>query len=311
MATSDAAARDFVAAHYGSRATGLWPLAGGEWSRAFAAQLDGRPVVIRFGQHVGDFKKDAVMAGYASEQLPIPAVSEIGATGSGYFAVSGLVRGEPLDGLDERAMRAVLPGLLAALDAIRGIEIPGSRGYGIWLARPDGCAGSDASWAEALLAIDQDNPRLPGWRAALSAVPASARCFDRGYASLAALANGLPARRHVVHADLLNRNVLVAGPRLAAVLDWGNAMFGDWLYDAAWLIFWWPWFPRLTGIDITAELLAHWAATDGGSLPPGAEQRLHAYQLHIGLDSMAYTAFRGRREDLARVTEQVAGLLSG
>jgi hypothetical protein len=37
---------------------------------------------------------------------------------------------------------------------------------------------------------------------------------------------------------------------------------------------------------------------------------LHSYLLHIGLDAMAYNAFRGRRDDLARVTAQVARLMS-
>jgi hygromycin-B 4-O-kinase len=43
-----------------------------------------------------------------------------------------------------------------------------------------------------------------------------------------------------VHGDMVNHNVLVQDPRITAVIDWGNALYGDWLYDAAWLIFWWP-----------------------------------------------------------------------
>ena len=42
--------------------------------------------------------------------------------------------------------------------------------------------------------------------------------------------------RHVIHGDLLNRNILVDGERINAVLDWGNALYGDHLYDAAWLL---------------------------------------------------------------------------
>jgi hygromycin-B 4-O-kinase len=49
--------------------------------------------------------------------------------------------------------------------------------------------------------------------------------------------------------------VLVRGTRITAIIDWGNALYGDWLYDPAWLISWWPWFPRWQGIDITAALV--------------------------------------------------------
>ncbi|HEY2688292.1 MAG TPA: aminoglycoside phosphotransferase family protein [Streptosporangiaceae bacterium] len=300
----DAAARRFVAERYGSRATDLRALGAGEWSRAYAMVLDGRPVVIRFGDHVEDFRKDRMMAAHSRGGLPIPAVTEIGATDDGYFAVSEQATGEVLDRLDEDGMRAVLPGLLAALDAIREIDVTGSHGYGIWA--PDR-TGPAASWAQALLAINQETTRVPGWRAVLRDFPPSAQCFDRAYALLCDLADGLPETRHIIHGDLLNRNVLVQGSRITAVIDWGNAWYGDWLYDAAWLIYWWPWFPRWQAIDIGAELAAHWERHRG--LPPDLDHRLHSYLLHIGLDAMAYNAFRGRWDDLARVTAQVARLM--
>jgi hygromycin-B 4-O-kinase len=176
MPVRDDDARRFVAEHFGSRVTDVRALAAGEWSRAYAMVLDAHRVVIRFGDHVEDFRKDRMVAVHGCSALPIPAVIEIGAAGDGYFAVSEQATGELLDGLDEAEMRAVLPGLLAALDAIRQIGVPGSRGYGIWA--PDG-VGPAASWPEALLAINQETTRVRGWRAALQRVPASTGCFDR------------------------------------------------------------------------------------------------------------------------------------
>ncbi len=55
--------------------------------------------------------------------LAVPRVVELGETGSGYFVVSERARGDFLDELDGVGMRAVLPRLLAALDAIRGIDV--------------------------------------------------------------------------------------------------------------------------------------------------------------------------------------------
>jgi hygromycin-B 4-O-kinase len=157
---TDVSARRFVVGHFGSRATDVYALGAGEWSRAYAMSLDGRGVVIRFGDHVEDFRKDRVMAAHSCAALPIPAVIEIGAADGGYFVVAERVVGEPLDGLDEPGMRAALPGLLAALDAIRSIGVPGSRGYGIWAPGRNGPA---ASWPQALLAISQETARIPGW----------------------------------------------------------------------------------------------------------------------------------------------------
>lgn len=303
MPVTDAEVRGFVAKHYGRRAADVRALGAGEWSQAYAFVLDGREAVIRFGRHVEDFRKDQVMAARSSPPLPIPAVFEIGAAGDGYFAVSERAYGELLDRLDDPGMRMALPRLLAALDALRDIDVSGTTGYGIWA--PDG-TGPAASWARALLAISQETERVPGWRAALAGSPVGTGPFDQAYARLRELAEGLPDKRHLIHGDLVNRNVLVQGSRITAVVDWGNALYGDWLYDAAWLIFWWPWFPQWQGIDITAELEQHWEQR--GGLPPGLHHRLRACLVHIGLDAMAYNAYRGRWDDLARTASQISKL---
>ena len=156
---TDAAACRFVADYYGPRAADVRGLGAGEWSRAYTFALDGRDAVIRFGDHVEDFRKDEVMAAHSCEALPIPAVIEIGVAGDGYFAVSERARGGLLDALDGDGMRAALPGLLAALDAVRAIDTFGTEGYGLWA--PDG-TGPAASWAQALLAISQETARVPG-----------------------------------------------------------------------------------------------------------------------------------------------------
>jgi hygromycin-B 4-O-kinase len=301
---TDAEAEEFLAGYYGDRAAEVRVLGAGHWSRAYSLVLDGREAVIRFGQHAGDFRKDQVMAAHTSAALPIPQIIEIGAAGDGYFAVSARAFGQALDSLDSDGIRAALPALLAVLDALREIDVTGTSGYGIWA--PDQ-AGPAPTWAQALLAISQDNPRLPGWRQALAASPAGTALYDRAYARLQQLAPSLPEDRHLVHGDLL-RNMLVRGPRITAVFDWANALYGDWLYDAAWLIFCTPWFPRLHAIDITAELHQHWDRH--GITPPDLQPRLQACLLHIGLGAMAYNAYRQSWDDLTLSTRQTAHALT-
>jgi hygromycin-B 4-O-kinase len=295
---TDAEAAEFLAWYYGDRAAEVRVLGAGDWSSAYSLVLDGQEAVIRFGQHAEDFRKDQVMAAHNSVALPIPQIIEIGTAGSGYFAVSARAFGQALDRLDSLGLRAALPALLAVLDALREIDIAGTSGYGIWA--PDQ-AGPAPTWAQALLAISQDNPRLPGWREALAASPVGTALYDRAYARLQQLAASLPDHRHLVHGDLL-RNVLVRGPRIIAVFDWANALYGDWLYDAAWLIFCSPWFPRLHDLDIASGLRQHWDRN--GITPPDLQPRLQACLLHIGLGAMAYNAYRRHWDDLNLSTRQ-------
>jgi hygromycin-B 4-O-kinase len=299
-----AAAQRFVTARYHRRATGVSLLGAGEWSQAYAFTLDGCPAVIRFGRYGEDFRKDQVMSAHSSADLPIPAVRETGAAADGYFATSDRAPGTLLDDLDGAGMRAALPALFRALDALRSIEVAGTGGgYGGWA--PNGTAPAP-TWPQALLAVGQETARVPGWRAALAASPTGAGPFGAGYARLQELVTGLPQTRHVIHGDLMNRNVLVSGTRITAVIDWGNAQYGDYLYDAAWLIYWWPWFPAWAAIDIGRELRGHWDRHGGP--PAGLDHRLLTYLLYIGLDAMSYNAFKRRTGDLARNAARVHAL---
>src|SRR5206468_1874854 len=95
--------------------------------------------------------------------------------------------------------------------------------------------------------------------------------------------------------------------RIEAVLDWGNSMYGDVLYEAAWLIFCWPWYPAWRDIDIRGVLEEHWRKS--GGLPDNLEPRLLAYQLHIGLGGMAVNAYLGHYDHVARCADLVNALV--
>jgi hygromycin-B 4-O-kinase len=296
--------QEYIAARYGSRATPLVELGAGAWSKAYSFALDERDSVVRFGLYGEDFFKDQVMGERSSPALPIPKVVDIGETDSGYFVVAERGYGEFLDQLDGDSMKDALPSVFRALDAMRDLDISHTSGYGHW--NPDGTATHE-SWADALLDVSVEHPRSQGWRAALEISPGGAEVFDIGMEKLKSLVKELPNERSIVHNDLLNRNVLVKDGRLSAVFDWGNSLYGDHLYDAALLLYWWSWFPKWSSIDIREELSDHLKSQ--GEQPHGLDLRLLTYQLHIGLEHIAYTAFVNRPDDLARNKEQVKTLL--
>jgi hygromycin-B 4-O-kinase len=295
------AAQEFVHDHFGNRATRLEPLGEGEWSRAFAFDLDGRSSVIRFGRNVEDFYKDQIMAGYRSAAVPIPRVVEIDEARDGFFAVSDRAYGEFVDALDGGGMQRVLPGLFQAMDEITKIQVEDGKGFGLW--GPDR-VGQFPSWSDALLSVADERPRIAGWRAALETSPSGIAPFNNGLEVLRKLSRELPNERALVHNDLLNRNVLVEEDQITAVFDWGNAIYGDPLYDAATLLYWWEWYPQWSAIDIKAEVNRHWAGTSD------LERRLLACQIHIGLEHQSYNAFLGRWDDVDRNVQQTNRLLS-
>ena len=295
----------FLHSVVGPRVIGVAAIGAGEWSRAYAYTLDGERFVIRFGALDEDFRKDALAARFATPDLPIPEIVAMGEAQDGYFAISRRAEGRFLDDLDADEMRATLPSLFATFDAMRTADLRGTSGFGGWGANGN---APHASWREALLAVGQDRSgsRTHGWRARLAASATGSGPFDAAWARLDELTRIETEVRSLIHGDLLNRNVLANGERISAVLDWGCAMYGDFLYDVAWLCFWQPWYPAWKEVNFAHEAARHYAAQ--GLPVPHFRERLLACQLQIGLDSQAYCAFRERWEMLDEVARYTLAL---
>lgn len=287
----------FLNARYGGSAGRVTALGGGDWSAAFSFRLDQVELIARFSALKEDFENDLAASEFAGPDLPVPCVLETGEFPSGYYAISKREHGVFLEELDETGWSRVLPQLLRALDSMRATE--GATGSGCQLV--EGRPGP-ATWREWLLDGIADRPggRISGWRDLLARSAELYELFSSGESSLVSLLEHVPEQRSLVHGDLINRNVLVEpeGSRLVAVLDWGCAVFGDYLYDVAWLKFWSPWFPALDEIDFTGAVRSHYRSI--GHDVDNFDLRLKAYELHIALSHLAYNAFAGR------VTEQIA-----
>jgi hygromycin-B 4-O-kinase len=290
------AVETFLVHRFGHEIRDVTALAEGAWSQAFGYRLDDGDLVVRFSALEEDFRKDELASRHASPALPIPPILEIGETSIGYYAISERRYGEMLERVDEAQMRALLPSIMGTLDAIRLADIGGTSGFGGWAAEGN---APHSSWSAALLDVASDLPGLRhhGWRQRLATSPTGDGPFLEAFEQLTSVAPDLPDERHLIHSDLLNRNVLVDKDHVTAVFDWGSSMYGDFLFDLAWVCFWGPWSPAFRTIDFRQAAVDHYAAI--GLEVPDLERRLRACQLWIGIDGQAYQAFKGRWDDLA------------
>ena len=298
LPTTSADVATILVGRRGQGVTDVEALAGGAWSSAFSFEEARHQLVVRFSVHEEDFRKDEVAARYASPALPVPPILEIGRVDeAGFYAVSERRHGSPLELASEAETVKLLPAVLRMLEALREVDLGAGARWGPW--DPD-APGRFGSWREALLsiAIDQPGMRTAGWRTLLAASAAGDRAFELGYAALEEAIDDRVVVPHLVHSDLMNRNVLVDGDRVTAVLDWGSSIYGDFLLDLGWLTFWAPWYPAWRDLDVVAAARDHCPAI--GLAVPGFDGRLRACELWIGLDGMAYQAWAGHGADLER-----------
>jgi hygromycin-B 4-O-kinase len=297
----------FLRQRLGGQVTNLERINHGEWSTAFSFTHRSGQYVVRFSARDEDFLKDQRVMRYRSSVLPVPNIIDIGPAFDGFYALSQQISGRFFDTLDGAQLHHALPSLFDALDAMRTADITDSNGFGIW----DGSGNAPhATWHAVLLdvATDRATNRTHGWRERLLSQSDAAEAFEVAYAALRRSLTDVPRdARYLVHSDLLNFNVLVDHDVLSGVIDWGSALYGDFVWDIAWLTFWQPWYPAWRGIDITSAAQAHYAAI--GLDVPNFAARVRCCELAIGLDGMAYQAFKQRWSDLEATGKRVLAIV--
>jgi hygromycin-B 4-O-kinase len=296
-------ARAFLSARYHDAADHVTEVGRGEWSVAYAFRISGSEYVIRFGRDVEDFEKDRLASAYRSMRLPIPRVIEIGASAGGYYAISERICGRFLNTLTEPGMRAVLPSLFATLDAAREADVSGHRGYGGWDATGD---APHPTWHDALLdvGIEHASSRIAAWREQMAGSSVGVAQFDEALDCLRGLIATCPNHRHLIHNDPVNRNIFVRSHKISGVIDWGCAMYGDFLYDLSWMSFSDVWYPAWRGINFVDEAERHYERI--GLEVPHLRTRIQCYEIHIGLEACKYQAFRRRWADLEVTARRLA-----
>ena len=288
-------ARRFLADHYGAAIDRIEIIGEGAWSRGFAFAVGGEDLVARFGAQLEDFEKDRVASSFSSPALPVPEMLEVGEALGAFVAVSRRASGEFLEALSPQGILDVAPALFAAFEAIRSVDISHTTGFGEWGA--DGTA-PHATWRDAMLSAAVDDPghRTAGWSRRLAEDPPAQRLFDECIRRIDELADATPADvRSLVHADFINRNVLVEGDRLTAVFDWGCSLYGDFLFEIAWIENWSPWYAGLDAFPLR-EVARGWFEGHGIDVPD-LDARMRCAALHIGASGLAYRAFQGDHSD--------------
>ncbi|HLE49031.1 MAG TPA: aminoglycoside phosphotransferase family protein [Patescibacteria group bacterium] len=298
---------NFLKKHTGVAISGVTPIGKGEWSSAYSYQQNGFGKVIRFSRFEEDYKKDRFASGLSSQKLPIPPIEEIGQAFNNSFAISPRVEGKMIDELTPFEIQKVIPAFLELLDSLRSADVSKTTGFGSW----DGNGqGTKKCWNEFILGIASDKPsnRIAGWKEKLAKNKNTYKIYSLAYDRLTNLISYCPNERYLVHNDLLHTNLIVNDNKIAAVIDWGCALYGDFLYDLAMYTLWQFYYPSMAKIDFKNKAKNYFK--DAGADLRNFDQRLKCYELHLALDSIAYNSFKENRKNVDLTIGRIKEILA-
>jgi hygromycin-B 4-O-kinase len=273
----------------------LIPIVGGQESQIYRFRSGINSYVLRLNHAVVGFEKDAFAnRAFNRPGLPIPEVIQIGAIEDSFYCISENISGVTLQELNAEALPAVLGPTAAALNAIAESNVNSITGFGPFNGSGVGRFGS---WPDFLTSVgDRD---FYDWPAVYSIVDRDT--VNRLLEWLQKYAARCPEVRCLVHGDFGSNNVLTDGHRITGVIDWSESAVGDPLYDVANIFFWRDWL----------ECMYQQARYFEGSLKlsPELPERLHCYQIRIGLAEMYENAISGNSGSLSWSTSRCRKLV--
>jgi len=276
-------------------------ISGGESSQAFSFATSGEDFIIRVNRHSSrGYKKDKdAFLRFHSPQIPIPEIVSIGQMSNGYhFVISKKAEGDTLRHLPTEEVQKTLPSLFEVLDAIHKVDISGEKGYGKW--RSDQ-GGENKSWREVILSVGKNIVDEKSGVSLFETTFLEKEVWDKVNNRLGTLLEYCPEERYLIHGDYGSDNVLAKEGKVTGVIDWEHSMYGDFLFDVAWLGFW----KRDNNYE---EVYQEFCKSINKELP-NFNERILCYKLYIGLGSLSFYAYSNQKEKYESSKEKLLALL--
>ena len=277
---------DFLQNHFNKPINNVDRIYGGEQSQGFFFIVDGEEFVIRINKENEGFEKDKYMYDtFASSDVPIPQVMEIGKMDEKYFyAITKKVPGKILNSYSDEEFTQIFLQVFQVLEHMRNTDISTSQNFGHFTATGE---AHFSSWKEFLLSINDED--WFHWERIFEETFFEKTVFEDAYKKLTELVSFCPEERYLVHGDFGGDNVIAQKDEITGIIDWSEALYGDFLYDVAWMDFW---NNHALSVKDTFYELSH----NKGDNMDHYNERILAYQIRLGLSSLYFYAITNQFE---------------
>ncbi len=284
----------------------LTPAQGGMIAQALSFRVNDKGYILRFktGAMDATYQKDIfIYHHFASSVLPVAPILKVGWFENLFYAISEKLPGKGLGFLSEEEYRRTIPSIVETLYAIQQTGVKKWSGYGLL---DDQGTGMFPSWNSFIANVIEEE-RMEGfygkWHILFHTTFLERDYFEKVYEEMLKLLKKCPEERYLVHGGYGYNNLLAHEGRVTAVLGWADAMYGDFVYDIAYLHQWPP-------FEIDYSELLYRYFTDKRVTIPNFRERLLCYQLYIGLDGLRFFAKTNNPEAYQATCRKLENLLS-
>lgn len=274
----------------------LTPLKEGESSQAFVFTHENKEYIARINRERDGFDMDTyAYEHFSSPDIPIPKPIHTGSFGNTqYISISEKSPGKILEKFSKDEISSLMPSIISTLDAIHATPIPSEETFGDWKGNKTTFPNWKSFLADRVNTLRRYNSR-PG--KAPFYEPFFVEDMLSRYESLIAYC---PNTRKLLHGDYGFSNTLSDGEKITGVIDWEQSMYGDPLFDVAWLDLW---DERTPYADI---FLKHY--TETGVDITHYKERILCYQLYSGIGALKHFSASNQEQGYKYAKERLLRL---
>ncbi|MCM1988222.1 phosphotransferase family protein [Oceanirhabdus seepicola] len=219
--------------YFGSKVQGLQAVVEGNLKQVYLFNHSDKYYVIRFSKRKEEFEVERFLyEKFEHQGLSIPKILEIGSLQNTFFSISEQAIGKTINTLSANELYVIMPNLIESITKMHSVDLGNYKGYG-WI-NPSGNGLYD-SWYEYLVAFfkkDQDG-FWKDWYDLFENSFLEYDVFQELYEKMLQLSQYCESERYLIHGDCHFGNIISDTNKVTGIIDWGNVMYGDYIFDIA------------------------------------------------------------------------------
>jgi hygromycin-B 4-O-kinase len=286
--------------YFGSVATEITLLKGGNLSAVYSFSIFDKEYVIKFSDLAGSFETERFIASLLSSQgIPFPLCLGLGNFKSLNYLISEKISGHNLARCSPEQQQRMLPELIHILSRMNHVELGKTNGYGTINSNGSGTYHSWKEYVIASNAEDQAGTFWEGWHSLFETSCLEKDVFVECYNRLLAYCTYNETHRYFIHGDFHQWNILSDGQRITGIID-SNGKYGDFLVDLATL----DW--HMKKLDVIQEYQNY--QRQASINIPNFKERLIGAKYYNGLIGLRFYAKMGWKDAYLQLRNELLSL---